>query len=126
MVITIERSGQVPLCFEGTLLGSGDASVGKRRYQASLYKTSRGEFVLAFEFSSSWERELRHRAAIVASTVDDLQSQLSALQPIHAGVGYPIGEQYAAKQERLIAELTAAFGEAISAAFRTGGVVQEI
>lgn len=126
MIITAERTGQVPLRFDGVCLGSGTAEVGKRRYHVSLFRTVADEYVLTSVFSSDWERERSHHIAIVATTVDELQAQLSTINPIPAQVGYPLGDQYVAKQERLEADLAAAFGAAVSDAMRGGGVAQEI
>lgn len=126
MVITVERTGKAPLSFHGELLGAGYAAVDRRSYSVRVYETAAREVVLAATYESGWVREpVLHWAAHSASTLE-LHREMSAWDIVPAGVGYPVGDRYAAKQDRLVSELKAAFAVAVSRAFKESGLFEEI
>lgn len=123
---TMTRPGLPPLRFDGYVLGRAFTKVGKREYLACVYRTDNAALVLSVAFNSEWERETGYNWVAVAQDVPELVAQYKSWDPIPAGVGFPVGEAYAEKQKRLVAELKAAFDASISEAFAVAGIVEDI
>ena len=81
--VTLERTGDVPLTFEGEVVSEGDTSFirGQRQnrwYELTLYRTKGGKWVLATVYRSQWQQEHDARAAQVYATAQEVVDELRA------------------------------------------------
>jgi len=77
----LERDGQRPLRFEGTLLAASDGSTisGReplRYYRLALYRAASGPLLLHWQYVTTWRSELGHNQVQVASA----EEAISALE----------------------------------------------
>lgn len=108
----IPRTGDRPLAFRGTLLSEagGPRWAGRdwaRWYELAVYRTAAGRPILSVSYHTQWEGEIGWTRVLVGSDAGDLVRQVQAVDPLAGVLGYPPGQQFAARQERLRAELRA-------------------
>lgn len=123
----IAREGAPPFGFTGDqLCDPTNITVDKRTYSGVVYMTEDGLIVLSIAFRSEWDGEPPYNWAFSGKNTLDIQLQMRGVEKVPAGVGYPVGERFAPKQERLIAELKQAFDRVISRIYIDSGIVDEI
>lgn len=120
---TLERTGNLPLTFEGEELASASShrhqGPGQNRWhELLLYRTKGGRYAIAVSFHSRWQGEDDRHFAAHADTPEAVRDALKVYPVPPPGVGYPPGEPYRAKQERLEADLRRRFDQAVSDLFR--------
>jgi len=123
----LERPGLPPLKIEGELAGEATRSVDKRYYHVRLFTVggiSNQKEVIAVTFQSDWERESEFHWVAAGST-SEVGEQIPGWDVVPAGVGFPTGERYTEKQDRLVKQLKAAFALAISDAYKDAGLFDE-
>ena len=119
-MITVPRSGDAPLRFAGDRLAdaSSHRASGYRQnrwHELAMYRATSGDLVAHVHFSSTWEAEDSRDTAEVHSVPDSLIAWLRGYDPCDDYYGFPEGPQYAAKQERLDAEVRAGYEQAVAA-----------
>lgn len=102
----IEITGEPSLEFEGTSLvfESNNWVNGRDRnryHEIMVYEPSDGGYILHVSFITQWQGEYDHYAAWELETLEQVVEKLNNYDPIEFLVGFPPGEHFAEKQERL-------------------------
>lgn len=117
-MITLKRTGDRALSFDGEILATastrGEKSAANRWHEVAVYETKGGAIVVAIQYRTQWEGEVSHDYAEQVATVEAAVTALRGYDPCAYLLGYPLGEHYAQKQERLRAELRLRYEHAIS------------
>jgi hypothetical protein len=116
----LPRSGQAALRIRGENIAAVDGQhMGGReqnRYHTlAIYRTEAGQYVVRIGYHTSWQGECGHDAAEVAATAAACGRVLRDYDPLEHVAGYPPGENYVARQERLTADITARYQALVSA-----------
>lgn len=117
--ITLPRTGDRPLQFEGDEIASADSRMisgqqANRWHELALYSTESGKYVISVGYRTQWQGELNHDSAIICVDPEAVTEELKRVNPLAHFVGFPSGGQYAEKQARLERDITARFGAAVS------------
>jgi len=119
IMITIPRTGDRPLQFDGDLIAEATSRQQQgpcqsRWYELALYRTASGKYVVAIGYRTQWQGELPRDEAHVESTlagaVEALKSTIPEL-PLHA---FPAGGQFDAKRAHVEAAVRACYEHAIT------------
>jgi len=119
--ITLTRTGQAPLTFEGEQLASSctqtTSGQGQNRWHAiAVYRTSGGAYVVSVEYHTQWDGEENWFTAQTSS--DPAAVEVILRQALEASLsrieGYPPGEAYADKQRRMLLNLRNRYESAVS------------
>jgi hypothetical protein len=130
--MTLERTGQRPLAFEGEEITSASSRIvaGKechRWHQVNVYKTKGGKVVVAVAYRTCWKGELEYQDAVVLDGVDEAATFMENYIPPNTGtVGYPPVPQFAERQARLLADLDRAWKELVGEVTTKIGAVERI
>jgi len=119
--ITLTRTGQSPLVFDGELVAAASSHHGggqqhNRWHEAAIYRTSAGTYVVAVEYCTQWQGEQGRHWAVPATdgrAVETILLEIGA-ESQSLPIGYPIGEAYADRQARMLADLTARYDHLVS------------
>lgn len=116
--VTLRRSGQPPLRFRGELLAEsdGERQAGKehnRWHELAVYRTAGGQFVVRIAYRTRWEGELDRDAAEVTDA-PGVAAALRDYDPAAPVEGYPVGDAYAERQARLLADVRRRYEEQVS------------
>ena len=114
--ITIQRTGNRPLVFTGELLAvePEEWPKGNRWHQLATYRTQGGKYVATCTLFTSWQGENTHYSAEICDSIDSCIDWFRNY-PIDTGLaGYPDGEHYKAKQDRLIRQLKLNFDASLA------------
>lgn len=123
--ITIPRSGDAPLRFAGERIADATSQRASgyresRWHELTIYRAASGHLVGHVRFVSRRDGEDGRDTAEPHGTDDALIAWLREYDPCDDYYGFPPGPQYAAKQDRLDAEMRAGYegavGEALAAA----------
>lgn len=120
--ITINRTGNAPLAFDGELLAEatshpGDATnnhLRNRWHDLAVYRTAGGRYVAVVTYRTRWQGEIEHTAAADLDTPADVATWFRAYSPTDHVTGYPLGAAYDAKRQRLHQELTLGYDDALT------------
>lgn len=117
--ITLQRTGDRPLKFQGELLAETSSyqhngPSNTRWHEFALYRTGAGTYVCAIGYRTRWQGEFPYDAAFTAETAEGVIDQLRMTRPDEHLLGYPPGGQYAERQERVRSSLELAYDTAIS------------
>lgn len=117
--ITLPRTGDRPLQFEGEEIASADSRMisGKqanRWHELALYSTESGKYVISVGYRTQWQGELGNDTAIICASPEAVTEELRGVDPLAHVVGFPPGAQYAEKRTRLERDITARFEAAVS------------
>lgn len=117
--ITLTRTGDRPLKFEGEEIttAGGRISGGQeqnRWHELSLYHTAGGKYVLSIEYRTVWQGEIDHAQVTTHGDAEDVTIELKTYSPTAHVIGFPLGDQYAEKQGRLMEGLRARYEAAVS------------
>ena len=118
--ITLDRTGQAPLRFEGELLAESDGRIAAGRdhnrwHAIRIFRTAGGAYVVAVGYRTQWRGELDHDWVEAREAPADLADALRYYDPEGHVLGYPPGEQYAEKQAWLRADLRTRYEHQVSA-----------
>jgi hypothetical protein len=102
---TLSRTGDVPLKFEGDELAfittrPDDPGRFARWYEAAIYRTRGGTFVLFIAYRTN-RGEPSVERAILCDSPEAVRAELTRYDPLEHLAGFPPGEAYAEKQARL-------------------------
>ncbi len=114
---TVPRSGRMPLTFVGEQIAAADGNPGKagqRWHSLHLLRTTAGKYVLAIAYRSTWRNEPDHYEAHIVDGPPEAEAVLLAYNPTEHVQGWPVGEQFAGKQARLLAEVKASYESLVS------------
>lgn len=131
--VRVRRDGDAPLVFRGEQLATattheheGDAQ--NRWHEITVYRTAAGRFVLAIKYHTQWQGERDCADAVVlgdqAQEVTELLRHYDGILP--TGIGFPPGEQYAARQARLEASIEGRWHRAVSEILEAIGAEERI
>ena len=116
------RTGQGPLVFRGQRLGAVTGPVHGHRvlerwYDLALYQTTDEGAVLQIVYRTRRPGEVDHHTAIRLASLDPdlVLAELRNYQPLAPVLGYPPGEVFRAKQERLERTLQQVYDARVSA-----------
>lgn len=120
MTTLLKRSGQRPLeinladaddvgTFDGRHFGGREQN---RWYEVQLYRLAEG-WAAHVGYRTQWQGEVDVDWAEVG-TAAEIAGWLESLQPMPPGVGFPPGDAYRERQERLLAGLQQQWGAAVS------------
>jgi hypothetical protein len=109
----LQRTGNASLKFDGELIAESKPETGsgkkardsKRWHEFAIYRTTAGKLVLAITYRAEWQGEHSHYSAEVFPDVPSVVAAIRKYDPISHVRGYPPGEAYAEKQQRLLAEI---------------------
>lgn len=120
----LDRTGKPPLAFEGEFIAGayGEEMLDEKRrnprwHDLELYRTRSGRYVLSVRYASTWKEEVGFDEVVVVDSPEDVKGELARWDPLAPVAGYPPGEQFAAKQERLLADVRARFDRTVSELF---------
>jgi hypothetical protein len=107
---TIDRSGLAPLTFTGQLLCESDGQfmAGQERnrwHDLAVYKTESNKYVLSISYRTRWQGEIERDYADVLVSPEEVRYSLANYRPTQYVRGYPDGEHYRDKQERLLQQI---------------------
>lgn len=108
--VTIPRSGMPPLRFRGEEIArvDGQHAAGgdhNRWHEIVVYRTAGGTYAIAIDYHSQWQGELSHHFAATCADPGEVNRIVQGYDPTANVVGYPPGDGYARKQDRLIADI---------------------
>ncbi len=114
MALRLNRTGLRPLEFEGKALASASSrTMGGQDYsrwhELKLFQHDDGRYIVATAYRTQWQGEHDHDDVIVCNSPEEVEEQIRITSPVQYLVGFPIGEQYRQKQERIEADLSARF-----------------
>ncbi len=114
----LRRTGLPPIKFKGTLLvqrSSKDADSpvhgSGRMYTIRVYRHDDGRYVCQVLYGTTWAGEYDVDWAVYGESVARL---LECYEPLRGVRGYPTGERFQAKQERLKASMRATWESLVS------------
>lgn len=116
---TLTRTGNRPLAFDGEAI-AGATSRGSsgpaenRWHELAVYRTAGGALVLRLAYRTQWQGELAHDEAVQVASAEDAAAELRAYDPCAYLLGYPPGEHYAERQERVRRDLRLRYETAVS------------
>lgn len=115
---TISRTGQAPLRFAGEQLATWSSKtesgyLRNRYHTVTLFRDAGGRFVARIEYDTTWQGERAQQVALVAGSGEEIARALEEHDPTEYVGGFPAGEAYAARQERLLAEIDAGFRDCV-------------
>lgn len=124
---TLVRTDGAPVCFVGELIASAQTlpecgpENRSRSHECNVYRTRTGKsWIVEILFWTGWDHERDTATVTVVRGADDVSGAqaiagvLAAYDPCKPVTGYPIGPQFAAKQERLLAWHRSAWAELVS------------
>lgn len=128
---TIQRTGAVPLAFEGEQLTahSGWMVAGKdqtRWHEVAVYRTTSGRYVVAIAFCTRWEGEEDWYTAAVCDTLDAVAEALEYHDPLAHLVGFPSHPTFADKQRALEDTLADRWASILSRTLADLGIVETV
>lgn len=113
----LRRSGQAPLRFAGELLYERDsrrAGAGgqerNRWHAVRIYRTDAMAYVVQVAYRSTWQGEQDHDEVTVLDSAAELGRVLESYDPCAYLLGFPPGEQYEERRQRIEAILRADWG----------------
>jgi hypothetical protein len=118
--LTVRRSGQAPLRFEGALLTQASSHhhgtpLENRWHEIEVHEIEGGRrYVVTIRYRTLWQGESDHDEAHVADTPADVTRLLTGYDPLAHVIGYPADDSYAEKQRRLSAAIRAGYDDAVS------------
>lgn len=118
--IMLERSGNTPIRVRGELVAeaSGAAEKAIRWHTIRVVRVEGGGWAAGVEFCTTWKQEPGHAEAIRTDKVQEVIDFLVGYD-LEAHIrGFPPGEKYQARQDRLLAELRAAYDEQVRKVLR--------
>lgn len=130
---TLERTGQPPLKFRGRLLAesSGRWTVGRdnnRWHDLEIYRTEAGRYVVSIVFETIWQGETGTKTVVLLDTptgvTDELLEYRNRIPDLL--IGYPPGEAYEDKQQRLIQSLQMRFEDQITEVLKDDAFAERI
>ena len=116
---SIRPSGKRPIAFRGEELASATSKrtsgqTSTRWHDLTLFKTEGGSYVLKIVFRTQWENEIDRIWAEVLADPVLVAEALEEHDPTPEGIGFPHGDSYREKQQRLEADLRVRFQDAVS------------
>lgn len=119
----VKRTGDSDLVFRGEVVASAhnDRDDVLRWNHVTIYRTEGGRYVVSIAYRSDWAtknngKEPDDDFADVCGTAREVRNALAVYDPAARLVGYPHGEQFAARQERLRNDLRANWRAVVSRA----------
>ena len=116
---SLPRSGNSPLAFDGELIAESDGQrqFGKehnRYHEIAVYRTDGGKYVVAIRYHTHWQGEAHHDFAIAVDTASEAADEFRNHEPTSHVGGYPVADNYAEKQQRLLADIRARYDAQVS------------
>jgi len=116
---TIERTGQAPLTFVGTILTeSSGARVQdqeqNRWHDIAIYRTKAGRYVVFVEYRSTWKAEIGRCEVAIFDNPKDVVRGLQNYDCTSYVAGFPPLEAYRERQERLLKDIQSRFEDQVS------------
>ena len=113
----LQRTGNTSLKFDGEVIAESkpeprSGKKGKdpqRWHELAIYRTSGGKFVLAITYRVEWKGEQNHYFATRLPDVPSVVAAIRNCDPVAHVIGFPPGEMYAERQQRLLAEIRQRF-----------------
>lgn len=129
----IEVTGELPLEFEGEEIYDNsshytNSQENNRWHQITIYKAQDKEgkyYVLNLKFKTLWQGEPEISEAWELNTIEEVAEELNSYDPIIHLRGYPDGEHFEAKQEKLKAKLTFDWKQLKVEALKSLGIKRE-
>ena len=116
----LQRTGNPPLKFEGELIAESrpqpvaNKKEPNRWHELAVFRTAAGKYVLAVTYRAEWKDEQSHSHAEVHSDSESVVAALRQYNPIAHVRGFPLGEAFAHKQQRLLQEISQRFATQVS------------
>jgi len=125
--IRLVRTGSADVTFTGRELARSDGSGADRTrwHELSLYAMDPQGYALSIRYRTQWEGEHGRDEVCLVGTADDVVSAVEDHDPTAAVTGYPPGEQYAAKQARLLADIRSRYEHQVSDLLRQADITVE-
>lgn len=100
----LSRTGDLPLKLTGIQLSDTSTRVVNskdrlRWHELDIYQASK--FVAHVKWHTAWEGEQPHDTCLIADSLQNLASQIRDYDPLEYLIGFPEGQQFERKQERL-------------------------
>lgn len=113
---TVGRTGNAPLKFEGQKIATGSSHVhdAARWWNLALYRTDGELYVVWARYCSQWQGEQEIERAETCRDARGVRDFLRELDPIPEGYGFPEGDQYDARQRKLMLTMERGLDRAIS------------
>lgn len=129
---TLNRTGNAPLTFTGELIGIGGTrpasvtSTKLRWHELTLYKSRGGQLVAHIKFRTEQPTESAFDTVELAGDADSLREALDHYEPVDFLDGYPEGDKWASRQERLLTRISDQYLAAVSELLTNAGIVDTI
>lgn len=118
---TLPRTGQRPIKFTGELIANSTREPVKakdkdklRYYELSIYKTESEKYIAVVVYHTEWEDEEPRQDVMVCETAHEVADVLEDYDSSLNVVGFPPGQQFAARQERLLDSLRSQYEQQVS------------
>lgn len=116
---SLPRTGQALLTFTGYLLAeAGEGRLNGRDltrwHTLALYQTAAGEYVAHISYTTRYQGEAGWDGARTFATATEVAAWLAQHDPTEYVRGFPDGDAYAKKQERLLREIRTQYQGAVS------------
>jgi hypothetical protein len=102
--LVLERTGDLPIRLKGRLIAEGTTNPSgedSRSYTVRSYRTATGNYVGQVAYQTTWNTEVNGSTVYVAETLTALADMLLNHNCLKYFVGYPEGNQFDNKQDRL-------------------------
>ena len=126
---TIRRTGKRPLEFVGETLfesSSKNNSDDVRWYEAALYRSKGGRYVLSGALITTWKNEASAWEAWVEDSESKAAERIEEYDPMMFVPGFPPKEAFAHKQALLKEKLRQQWLMLVAEFFETAGLVETI
>lgn len=130
---TLHRTGDAPLRFEGECVAAQDCREFQGReqearwFEAALYRTAGGQYVLQVVYRTTWDGEAEHRdAQVVGTDLEDIRGPLDDMNPVQHVQGFPPHPKYAEKQRHLLDHMERMWQHLVGELLSEAGIAEEI
>jgi len=126
--VRLSRTGEPALEFVGAVVFSGTSgtATSNRWHEVTVYETVTGESVVEVSWVTTWKEELGHDAAFVCNRPGEVVRDLRQYDPVAYLVGFPPGDTFAQKQERLKADIRARWQTLVTEVLNTLGIRETV
>lgn len=113
------RSGLPPLIADCVIVARESSQQPERElseywHEITLGVTPKGRYVLGIQYRASRPGQPEHAYAVICDRPEDVPPALQQYDPIEWVLGWPAGEKFQARQQKLLSAIQAGYYSAVS------------